>query len=109
MLVGLLSAIVDNIPVVVYQGVSPNGDGLNDYLRIDGIELFSNNWIRIYDRFNNLVFETQHYNNETNNWHGQANRGISKKDLPEDTYYYVLNLGDGSDLLSGFLTLKRER
>ncbi|MFC2124644.1 tandem-95 repeat protein [Bacteroidota bacterium] len=99
--------IVEDIPVTVYQALSPNGDGMNDYLRIEGIDLFDQNVIRIYDRYNNLVFEEIGYNNDSKAWHGQSNRGFTRKDLPEDTYFYIINLGDGSGLLNGYIVLKR--
>ncbi|HLF32629.1 MAG TPA: gliding motility-associated C-terminal domain-containing protein, partial [Cyclobacteriaceae bacterium] len=57
---------------------------------------------------NNLVFESSNYNNDLNYWHGQANNGLFKNDLPEDTYFYVINLGDGSPVISGFIVLKRD-
>jgi gliding motility-associated-like protein len=104
----LVYIIVEDIPLTIYQAVSPNGDGMNEYLRIEGIEFFENNGIRIYDRYNNLVFEASNYNNDLNNWHGQSNNGLFKNDLPEDTYFYVINLGDGSPVISGFIVLKRD-
>ena len=84
-----------------------HGDGMNDYLRIDGIDLFEQNAIRIYDRYNNLVFEEVGYNNDSKVWRGQSNRGFTRKDLPEDTYFYIINLGDGSPLLKGYIVLKK--
>jgi gliding motility-associated-like protein len=94
-------------PFKIYEGVSPNGDNLNDYWRIDGIELYPNNLIRVFDRFNNLVFETSSYSNEKNNWQGQANHGLTHGTLPEGTYFYTVNLGNGEHALSGFVELKR--
>ena len=98
---------IEDIPIIVYQAISPNGDGMNDYLRIDGIDLFEQNAIRIYDRYNNLVFEEVGYNNDSKVWRGQSNRGFTRKDLPEDTYFYIINLGDGSPLLKGYIVLKK--
>jgi gliding motility-associated-like protein len=90
----------------VYQGVSPNGDGKNDYWRIDKIEEYPGNTVRIFDRFNNLVYETHGYSNETNNWTGQSNHGIARGILPEDTYFYWVDLGGGKGTYSGFVVLK---
>ncbi|HTH56848.1 MAG TPA: Ig-like domain-containing protein [Cyclobacteriaceae bacterium] len=94
-------------PFRIYQALSPNGDGQNDYWRIDGIEGFPNNLTRVFDRFNNLVFETHGYSNETNNWTGQSNHGLIRGSLPEGTYFYSLDLGDGRGPLSGYVVLKR--
>jgi gliding motility-associated-like protein len=98
---------VEDVPLKVYNAVSPNGDDLNDYLFIEGIEYYPDNWLSIYDRYNNLVYETLGYNNENNNWQGQVNKGISTRDLPGDTYFYILNPGDGTPLLKGFIMLKK--
>jgi large repetitive protein len=92
----------------VYQAVSPNGDGSNDYWRIDDIEKFPNNTVRLFDRFNNIVYEKKGYTNENNPWKGESNRGLSKADVPEGTYFYTIDLGTGRKLLSGFLVLKRQ-
>jgi gliding motility-associated-like protein len=99
---------VEDVPLKVYNAVSPNGDDLNDYLFIEGIEYYPDNWLSIYDRYNNLVCEIPGYNNENNNWQGQVNKGISTRDLPGDTYFYILNPGDGTPLLKGFIMLKKD-
>lgn len=95
-------------PFKVYDGVSPNGDGKNDYWRIDGIESFPHNSVRLFDRFNNLVYETAGYSNESNNWSGQANHGLVRGSLPDGPYFYSLSLGDGTPPVSGFVVLKRD-
>ncbi len=94
-------------PFKIYQGLSPNNDGLNDYWRIDGIEMYPNNHVQVFDRFNNLIYQTKGYDNADNNWRGQTNHGLINGNLPEGTYYYSVNLGDGSDLFSGYVVLKK--
>jgi gliding motility-associated-like protein len=94
----------------IYEAVSPNGDGLNDYWRIDGVEVapFDKNLVRIFDRYNNLVFETRDYkNNDGNSWKGDSNHGLVKGSLPEGTYFYSFLLDNGQ-LFSGFVYLKRQ-
>jgi gliding motility-associated-like protein len=99
---------IQDVPLKVWNAVSPNGDDLNDFLFIEGIEYYPKNSLSIYDRYNNLVYETAAYNNNTITWQGQANKGISTKDLPGDTYFYILNPGDGAPLLKGFIMLKKD-
>jgi gliding motility-associated-like protein len=99
---------VEDVVLKVYNAVSPNGDDLNDILYIEGIEYYPNNFLSIYDRYNNLVFETLGYNNTSNSWEGQANKGLSTRDLPGDTYFYILVPGDGTPLLKGFIMLKKD-
>ncbi|MDC7998778.1 DUF7507 domain-containing protein, partial [Gilvibacter sediminis] len=80
----------------IFNGVTPDGDGLNDFFRINGIEDFPNNNMQIFNRWGVLVFETDNYGGAD----GQTNvfRGISEgrvtvregQKLPTGTYYYVL-------------------
>jgi gliding motility-associated-like protein len=92
---------------VIQLALSPNNDGANDYWRIDGIEQYENNQVRVFDRYNNLVFETIDYDNDSNNWRGQATRGLGGSNLPEGTYYYTVYLGNGRATYSGYVILKR--
>ena len=92
----------------VYEGVSPNNDGLNDYLHIEGIHRHPKNVVRIFDRFNNMVWENPDYDNEAIRWEGQSNRGLGRARLPEGTYYYTVHLADNGKLYSGYVLLKEQ-
>lgn len=84
-------ATVDD--VVVYNAVSPNGDGLNDYFNITGLEKFSDNSLQIYNRYGVKVFETSNYG-VNGNWFRGISEGrvtVNKSEgLPTGTYFYVL-------------------
>lgn len=95
-----VSVICDK--VLVYNGISPNGDNKNDFWHIVGIEQFPNNEVRVFNRWGNLVFEQKGYTNQ-NAWDGAWNG----KDLPDGAYFYMIDLGDGSEPLSGYLQLMR--
>ena len=95
-------------PVVIYQLVTPDGDGLNDTWIIDGILQFPNNSVKLFDRWNSLVFEVNGYNNDQNAWLGQSNTGFSKGELPDGTYFYTIDLNNGTNLRKGFIVLKRK-
>jgi gliding motility-associated-like protein len=90
-----------------YEGLSPNNDNLNDYWRLDGIEEYPDNRVRIFDRYNNLVYDTRNYDNGSNNWRGQANVGAINGNLPDGTYFYIIDINDGNGPRSGFVVLKR--
>lgn len=66
-------------------------DGKNDFVVITCIETASKNHMEIYNRWGQLVFETDNYtNDDTNleqNWNGLTNSGSA---LAEGVYYYVL-------------------
>lgn len=93
-------------PFKVYEGVSPNNDGQNDYLHIDGIHRHPDNLVRIFDRYNNLVWEGTGYDNEGRRWDGAANNGLGRVRLPDGTYYYTVYLNDTGETYSGYVILK---
>ena len=98
-----------NCPPTIYNFVSPNNDYKNDTFFIDGLRnIFLNFKLYIYNRWGTLV-----WTGDTNepDWDGYANKGllINNSDIPEGTYYYVLDLNDPdySKPLQGYLFLKR--
>ena len=87
-------------------GFSPNGDGVNDYLKFNGLEHSSNNELTIYNRWGVKVYGPKRYSNDLG-WDGKND---SNNDLPEDTYFYILKVTDyegASELHKGFIVLKR--
>jgi gliding motility-associated-like protein len=79
--------------------ITPNGDGVNDALEIEGIERFASNEITIYNRWGAEVYQTQNYQND---WFGTWNG----KPLPDGTYFYVLeNTETGETLQNGYITI----
>ncbi|WP_268223685.1 Ig-like domain-containing protein, partial [Sinomicrobium oceani] len=97
---------VEPLLLVVYNEFSPNGDGFNDTFVIDGIQLYPNNVLKVYNRYGSLVFQTSNYNND---WDGVANKSgaiMSKDRLPVGTYFYVLDTGTGIKK-SGWLYIAR--
>ncbi len=83
--------------------LTPNGDGKNDYLVIDGMEASPNNTLEIFDRNGILVYYKANYTNEFN---GVANtkRVIKKNDgLPSGIYFYLATLNDKQQKHQGYL------
>ena len=83
----------DGCPIFIPQGVSPNGDGLNDVFNILGLyDVFINHKLRIFNRYGTMVFE----GDNDLKWDGSANRGPnpSSGKLPVGTYFYVLILNE---------------
>ncbi|MCK8522636.1 gliding motility-associated C-terminal domain-containing protein, partial [Aquimarina sp. D1M17] len=80
--------------IVVYTGVTPNGDGVNDEFRIVGLENFPNNTLQIFNRWGVKVFEQDGYEQPGSEFFRGISNGrvtINKeKELPVGTYYYVL-------------------
>uniref|UniRef100_UPI000EF6049D T9SS type B sorting domain-containing protein n=1 Tax=Mesonia aquimarina TaxID=1504967 RepID=UPI000EF6049D len=86
----------------IYNQFSPNDDGSNETFYIDCITNYPNNVLEVYNRWGDLVFKQIRYDNT---WKGTSNG--PEKTLPVGTYFYVLDLGDGSEKVSGWLYLKR--
>jgi gliding motility-associated-like protein len=97
--------LIGPIELAMPEGVSPNGDGDNDFFVIKGIEAYPDNYITIYNRWGNIVFETSSYNNE---WEGQNNKG---DEVPDGTYFVVFeaNGATGTTTLTGYVDLRRSR
>ncbi len=88
--------------VDIPNAITPNGDGKNDALRIDGLEQYPNNELLIFNRWGDILYKAKPYHND---WQGVNQSGA---DLPEGTYYYVLrlNVNDGK-ILRGNMTILR--
>jgi gliding motility-associated-like protein len=86
--------LVERCPPVIPQGISPNGDGLNDVFKIEYIvDVFPDFVLSIYSREGNLIYEG---GNDEGLWDAIPNLGILQKNevVPVGTYYYVLVLND---------------
>jgi gliding motility-associated-like protein len=93
--------------LIIAQGISPNGDGLNDTWIIAGIERHPNNTVTICSRWGDVVYKVEGYDNVNVVWKGEVNIGsTSDSKAPEGTYFYMVELEDGSKI-SGFIVLKR--
>jgi gliding motility-associated-like protein len=88
--------------LVIFNGISPNGDGKNDDWQIIGIENFPTNEVSVFNRWGNLVFRKKQYDND-HAW----DAGSGGQYLPDGTYYYVIDLGNGEKPLSGYLQILR--
>ncbi|MFV0249373.1 MAG: gliding motility-associated C-terminal domain-containing protein, partial [Tenacibaculum sp.] len=96
--------------ITIYNEFTPNGDGVNDRFVIKCIEneRYRNNRLEIYNRWGNLIYSKDRYDNS---WDGKSNGRINvqvEKHLPAGTYFYVLNLGDGSKPILGWIYINRE-
>lgn len=85
--------------------ISPNGDGKNDYLVLEGIEDSPNNEIQIFDRYGKMVYSKLYYNNEFN---GISNRNVvinRASGLPAGVYFYIITFLDLRQRHQGYLYL----
>ena len=80
---------------------SPNGDSMNDFFRIPGIEGFPNSKLEIYNRWGNVIYQSNDYGG---GWDGR----INNEPVADGTYYYILRRSDGENF-HGALTITRQR
>jgi gliding motility-associated-like protein len=92
-------------PLKIPTGFSPNGDGVNDKLVIDGLENYPGAVLRIYSSWGDLVFEQTDYKND---WDGKANvkNVVGSGKLPAGTYYMYVDLKKGKKGKATFLLIK---
>ena len=98
-----------NCPPTVYNFISANEDGSNDYFIIDGLRnIFLNFQIEIYNRWGHLIWKG---NQNTEDWRGEVTEEVKwKGDISADgTYFYLLFLNDPDYPipLQGFLYITR--
>ena len=103
--------LVNEHQIIIPDAFSPNGDGINDFFKIIGIEKYQGNSITIVNRWGNRVYEAKNYGIDTNPvfWDGFANTGSTflGNELPSGTYYYILDLGNGEKPIAGSIYLDR--
>ncbi len=89
------------LPIRVHKAVSPNGDGINDYLMIEGIRDYPENKITVFDKSGRVLAEIESYDNRDRVFTGQYVR--------DGTYYYYLDVKDGGQWKreKGFFVVKR--
>uniref|UniRef100_UPI00117E70C6 gliding motility-associated C-terminal domain-containing protein n=1 Tax=Myroides sp. N17-2 TaxID=2030799 RepID=UPI00117E70C6 len=106
-----------NSELKIYNAVSPNGDGLNDYFIITNINKYANS-VQIFNRWSAKVFESNNYDSNgdgtANVFRGEAEgKGVSSSGkLPTGTYFYIvryeIRTSTGSEWIkkSGYLHLE---
>ncbi|REE80358.1 gliding motility-associated-like protein [Lutibacter oceani] len=90
--------VCDQGELEIPKGFSPNGDGTNDEFIIAGLHKYPNNSIQIYNRYGNMVYESNNYQNY---WDGVSS-GKTRK-LPAAPYFYVLSVNGGSKIVKGWV------
>ncbi|RMD72788.1 MAG: hypothetical protein D6818_05790, partial [Bacteroidetes bacterium] len=78
----------DDACLEVRAVITPQGDGLNDEFVIGCLEKFPENKLEIYNRWGQLVYRQQNYDNS---WKGTNQRGA---ELPAGGYFYIFEYRD---------------
>ena len=101
----------------IFNGITPNNDGNNDYFKITGIEYYPNNNVKIFNRWGVLVYETENYGilgGANNLFVGISEGRITYKqsqELPTGTYFYIISFQDsnpGQSSYTGYIYINRD-
>ena len=99
--------------LIIPQGITPNGDNINDYFNIEGLE-YTFNELVIINTGGAVVYRTEDYRSDDpiKAWTGLDLNG---NEVPEGTYYFLLTIRGAQDMsvpeytanISGFVVLRR--
>jgi gliding motility-associated-like protein len=89
----------------VPEGFSPDGNGINDFFEIPGLEGTDNELV-ILNLSGAEVIRFTNYSSTTGYWDGKDRYG---KDVPDGTYYYLLTVSKAnfSNRIGGYVIVKR--
>ncbi|MEO6488688.1 MAG: PKD domain-containing protein, partial [Ferruginibacter sp.] len=85
-------------PVIVPNAFSPNGDNIHDEWVIAHLSDYPGVTVDVYNRYGQVVYRNVGYSSP---WDGTVNG----KPLPFATYYYIINLKNGFEPMSGSITI----
>ena len=101
--------------VIIYNAVSTFNDGNDNFFKIEGINCYPNNHVKIFNRWGVIVYETRGYDNITNVFKGFSDGRATfnkNEELPTGNYFYIIEYefsvdGVNSEILneSGYLYL----
>lgn len=87
-----------------FNAFSPNDDGTNDAWEIENIESgdYNDNRVEIYNRWGQLIWEGEKYDNKDVVWKGESKDGHA---LPDATYFYIATVNQKT--YKGYIELTR--
>jgi len=88
--------------------LTPNGDGKNDFLVLDGISESPNNLLQIFNRYGVLVYSKANYNNEFNGLSNQKTLINGDRGLSAGVYFYILALYDLKIKHQGYMYISQK-
>ncbi|HUX59151.1 MAG TPA: gliding motility-associated C-terminal domain-containing protein, partial [Bacteroidales bacterium] len=87
--------------LIIPNAISPNDDLINDVWRIGMIDLYPQLEIKIFNRWGEILWRSE--KGYPQPWDGRSNG----RDLPIDSYHYIIDLHNGGKPLVGNVTIVR--
>ena len=79
--------------------ITPNGDAVNDFLKVTALDDYASCKVTIYNSWNEVVFETESYSNDEGD-------GFTAQGVDAGAYYYIIECGDEEPLMGVINVLK---
>lgn len=98
-----VALVLEDRAIEVFNAVSAGNDGKNDFMTIRNIEFYPDNQVVIHNRWGDRVFEISGYDNRERVFKGFSDNGNK---LPSGSYFYSINLGDGSKRVTGYVVVR---
>jgi gliding motility-associated-like protein len=90
--------VIPKIDFKIPEGFSPNNDGIDDTWNI--LKPFGSKVaVKVFNRWGNEVYRNDDYRND---WRGKGVGNFMGQDLPEGTYYYIV---EGTDFMGKIVKL----
>lgn len=89
---------------IIYNGMSPNGDGINDWFTIQYLPKGTK--VAIYNRWGDMIFETDDYDNNdpAKRFEGKNKNGT---EVIVGTYFYKIKFPESKEANTGTIILNR--
>jgi len=92
---------LQQVCLTIPNAFTPNGDGIQDYWNIGGIDQYNDPEVRVYNRWGEAVFKSVGYKKP---WNGRVNNAH----VPMASYYYVIELKEVENgVIKGIVNIKR--
>ena len=83
----------------IAEGITPNGDGINDTWVVGGLEFFPSSTVTVHNRWGQVMFESAP---GTTPWDGTFNGQY----VPAGDYYFVIRPEPGKRPITGTVSVK---
>ncbi|MCW5517614.1 gliding motility-associated C-terminal domain-containing protein [Muriicola sp. Z0-33] len=83
--------------------MTPNGDGQNDVLVIDGVERSNSNSLQIFNRYGVLVYTKKNYSNDFDGHSNRDNAIKRSSGLESGIYFYIITFNDLQQKHQGYV------
>jgi len=99
----MVQITIEECSIIIPTAITPDGDGVNETWQLNDIDkIYPKNVVTIYNRWGNLIYQSNEGQYELTPWDGTFNN----EKMPVGSYYFVIEFNDGiSTNKTGIVTL----